>query len=273
MYARKTPLSRRSFIKYLGVAAAACPSCLAAAGLVARDGKNGIKKAGETGVNWAYEGANGPQEWGALSPQYRVCGDGSEQSPINLSVEDSTHDHDLKINYHRMPLRVENSGRTIDVNCNTGSGITMDGDKFELLQFHFHHPSEHFLEGRRFEMEAHFVHAASDGRLAVLGVLIEIGQAHPLIADIWKSMPATAGPERKVASTMILPSDLLPDDRRFLRYAGSLTTPPCSQIVTWSVFRQPVTVSAEQVAAFTSLFPRNARPMQPLNRRVISRSR
>lgn len=272
-------IDRRNFVKYMGVAAVACPTCIAAASAIASEtkesehGKAGAKKAGHGSALWSYEGAATPENWDELSPQYRVCGRGFQQSPINPAGEISSGLDGIKVNYSRMPLRVVNNGHTIQVNCDPGSGIVLDGVNFSLLQFHFHHPSEHALNGQRFQMEAHFVHASSDGRLAVLGVFIKPGKENSLLVPIWKAMPTEAGPENKVASTIIQPADLLPKDRRYFRYMGSLTTPPCSHIVNWSVFRQPVKAFTGQVGKFASLFPMNARPLQPLHRRLLLGSR
>jgi len=269
---REKVINRRSFVKYLGVAAVACPTCMAAAGALASETKatgEGAKKAAHGSAHWSYEGAEGPENWSGLSPKYGVCGQGFQQSPVNLAGEISSGLGGISVNYNRMPLRVVNNGHTIQLNCDPGSGITLDGDKFALLQFHFHHPSEHAVDGHRFQMEAHFVHASNDGRLAVLGVFIEPGMENSLLAPIWDAMPMQAGPENKVASTMIQPEDLLPTDRRYFRYMGSLTTPPCSQIVNWSVFRQPVRASSRQVGKYASLFPMNARPLQSLHRRLL----
>ncbi|MDH3335642.1 MAG: carbonic anhydrase family protein [Rhodospirillaceae bacterium] len=273
-------INRRTFVKYLGATAVACPTCMAAANAMASETKKteghdasaGEKKSSHGSSHWGYEGTEGPENWGELSPQYSVCGRGYEQSPINLTKAISSAVGGIDVNYKRTPLRVVNNGHTIQVNCDPGSTMSLRGDKFSLLQFHFHHPSEHALDGARFQMEAHFVHASSDGRLAVLGVFIEPGMENSLLAPIWRAMPMEAGPEVKIESTMIKPDDLLPADRSYFRYMGSLTTPPCSQIVNWSVFKQPVQASSAQVGKFSSLFSMNARPLQPLHRRLLLRS-
>ena len=262
-------MERRTVLKYLaGAAATFCPTCLSTISAFAAE-KGGQGGAHGSPPHWGYEGAEGPMNWGQLSPEYKACSLGVQQSPIDLTAAIPADAGPIDVSYRRVPLKVINNGHTIQVNCDPGSGIMVDGKRFGLLQFHFHHPSEHALDGTRFDMEAHFVHASEDGVLAVLGVFIRQGESHPLLAPIWRAMPEKAGPERTVSSEMISPADLLPADRRYFRYLGSLTTPPCSETVIWSVYRTPVNASGEQIRQFAGLFPMNARPLQPLHRRLL----
>ena len=172
----------------------------------------------------------------------------------------------MNVDYRPTTANVVNNGHTIQVNCDPGSSLNLDGVNFKLLQNHFHHPSEHLLSGRSFDLEAHFVHASADGTLAVLGVLVKPGAESAALAPVWSAMPHQPGNAR---GDVVQPADLLPADRSYFRYLGSLATPPCSQKVIWSVFRNPIEMSPDQVRQFASLFPMNARPVQRLNRRML----
>lgn len=207
-----------------------------------------------------------------MSASNRVCSLGFQQSPIDLRDATPADLGQIQPTYNPTTLRVVNTGHTIQCNTDPGSSMTLDGEVFRLLQFHFHHPSEHAMDGRRFDMEAHFVHINETGMLAVLGVFIEPGGENGLLAPVWNHLPKTAGPERKVASVSIEPASLLPPDRRYFRYLGSLTTPPCSEKVIWSVFSQPVQASTAQIRQFAGLFGMNARPLQDLHRRLLLKS-
>ncbi|MDO8607383.1 MAG: carbonic anhydrase family protein [Phaeospirillum sp.] len=251
-------MDRRSFLRHATGAACLCGTCGA-----------GISQAlASEGAHWAYEGHGGPAEWGSLSPEYAACSMGKEQSPIDLSKPIAAIMGDPVPAWRPLPLKVLNNGHTIQVDCAGGGAMALDGKSYELLQFHFHHPSEHTVDGAAFDMECHFVHKAADGGLAVLGVMIAKGAANPALEAIWQVMPAKGG-EAVAASGMLDPTMLLPKDVVTFRYAGSLTTPPCTEVVQWVVYRQAITASAEQLARFAKLFSNNARPVLPLNRRKL----
>jgi len=263
-------MNRRHALKIMtGAAFASCPTCLA---LTSATSALAAETAHGEAPRWSYEGADGPSHWSELSPANRVCGVGFQQSPIDIDSSIRAEVGGIGISYGAMPLRVVNNGHTIQVNCEPGSEIRMDGQTFKLLQFHFHHPSEHTFRGKSFDMEAHFVHASADGTLAVLGVFIAKGAPNDVLAPIWHNMPTVAGPEKRVNSVSVFPERLLPADRTFHRYYGSLTTPPCSEKVIWSVYGTPVEASSAQVGKFASIFPGNARPIQNLNRRFLLKS-
>jgi carbonic anhydrase len=256
-------LARRDMLKSLAITGALCPVCAAlwpAAGLA--------QDAAHPAQHWSYAGEGGPENWGMLSPEFRVCALGFEQTPIDLTGGIKSQLSGILPIFRPMPLRILNNGHTIQVNCAEGSGSYIDGRRFDLVQFHFHHPSEHLLDGRNFDLELHFVHRSPEGQLAVLGVFIQAGAENPALAPIWAAMPATQTPETEIG-TEILPGALLPAERGFFRYQGSLTTPPCSEGVLWSVFRQPIEASAEQIRQFAEIFPVNARPVQPRHRRFL----
>jgi carbonic anhydrase len=216
---------------------------------------------------WGFEGDIGPEKWATLSKAYAACGEGSQQSPINLTAPIAADAPTVQIHWRSMPLKVENNGHTIEVVAESGSFLMLSGVRFDLAQFHFHHLSEHAIEGEAFPMEAHFVHQSRTGDLAVLGVFLMIGEPNEALEPIWANMPKQQG--EASTATVIHPIELLPYDETSYRYAGSLTTPPCSEIVSWIVYKEPVEISAAQLKAFADLFPNNARPVQNSNRRYL----
>ena len=267
----RTRFDRRSVLRYMVSAAAACPTCLSVASALAATKKT-TARAAKHASHWSYDGEFGPEHWGDLSLNHQVCSLGFQQSPIDLHDAIPADPGDILIDYKPTKLWIENNGHTIKCEPDPGSAIALDGRRFRLVQFHFHHPSEHAIDGQRFRMEAHFVHVHDAGMLAVLGVLIEPGDQNSLLAPIWRRMPKRAGPGKSLASEVIEPAGLLPPDRRYFRYLGSLTTPPCSEKVIWSVFSQPVQASTSQVRQFAGLFDMNARPLQGLHRRLLLKS-
>ena len=261
-------MDRRSILRLAAGAAAACPMCLWVARAWASGSQGAPAAAGNVAPHWGYEGAGAAEHWGQLQPGFRVCALGLQQSPIDLTGPIGANLGSLQVNWLRMPLRIVNNGHTIQVNCEPGSGMELDGRPFSLLQFHFHHPSEHAVDGRRHAMEVHFVHGSDSGALAVLAVFFEEGAHNAALAPIWDVMPSEAGPEVLTGAT-IVPEQLLPADRSYYRYLGSQTTPPCSERVIWTVYRRTIAASRRQIAQFAELFPMNARPLQPLNRRLL----
>ncbi|MFH7244512.1 MAG: carbonic anhydrase [Spirulina sp.] len=233
--------------------------------------------AGETGHHWGYVGEAGPDHWGELSPEFQVCGLGREQSPIDLNYPISADLSPLTLAYQPVPLKLLNNGHTIQVNIagdsdNGGNTLDLDGKPYTLKQFHFHHPSEHTVAGAAFPMEIHFVHTHEDGSIAVLGVFIKEGAENPVLRPIWEAMPSHESEVLTVRNATINPSDLLPSEGDTFRYFGSLTTPPCSEIVSWLVFQRPIEASRAQIERFSLIFAHNARPVQPQNRRILLES-
>lgn len=222
------------------------------------------------GGHWGYAGDTGPAHWSELSADYAMCGTGMHQSPINVDQSTPELMKNISFNYQATPLSIVNNGHTIKINYAPGSFMTVGGKTYQLLQFHFHAPSEHTVKGKHAPLEGHLVHQAADGTLAVIGVMIEEGpQAHPLFTQLWSKMPKKAGETVTDSNMMIDARHILPDDWRFYHYEGSLTTPPCSENVQWFVLRRPIEISKEQIAAFESLYTGNNRPVQPLNERQI----
>jgi carbonic anhydrase len=218
-------------------------------------------------AHWSYTGDGAPQYWGELKDEFLTCKTGKNQSPIDISPVVITDLPDLETNYQPVSLKVINNGHTIQVPY-SGSTLTIDGQSYDLIQFHFHSPSEHTIGGKAYDMVAHLVHQNTDGGLAVIGVLFEEGDANPVIETIWAHLPDTNA-ESEAPDVQVNVADLLPANHVYAQYSGSLTTPPCSEGVHWMVMLTPVTVSRDQVDAFLELFPHSTRPTQPLNGRVV----
>ncbi len=225
--------------------------------------------AGHHEVHWSYSGAGAPSLWGDLKKQFATCKAGKKQSPIDISTVTITALPKIAFDYGISPLKIINNGHAIQANYKSGSAIRVDGKKYELLQVHFHAPSEHTIGGRTLDMVAHLVHKAADGQLAVVGVLMEKGNSNTFIDQLWAHMPAKAGPAVDVDHIIVDINSLLPANKSYYTYTGSLTTPPCTEGVKWMVLTHPVTVSAAQIAQYTRIYSGTARPVQPLNGRVV----
>lgn len=217
-------------------------------------------------VHWGYDGETGAGNWAELSDGFAICEAGAEQSPIDIESAAAAME-DIAgpvLDWQTGDIEIINNGHTIQANVPEGSTSEFDDKAYHLLQFHWHRPSEHTVDGDPFAMELHFVHADASGNLAVLGVLIEEGDGNPLYDALWEQQPADG--ESRILEGVDF-SQLLPDDLSTYVYAGSLTTPPCSEGVAWNVLRDLASVSTEQVEAF--LYDGNARPVQPVNDRVV----
>lgn len=220
-------------------------------------------------AHWSYEGAHGPDHWGELDAASRACVAGGQQSPIDIVTGVKADLPPLAIAWQPRADTIVNNGHTIQVNVAAGNTLDVDRTAYTLLQFHFHRPSEHRIAGRNFPMEVHFVHRA--GGLGVIGVMMAAGKPNPAFARIAATMPASAGASAK-ADPAIDPKGLLPSKRAYFSYAGSLTTPPCSETVAWMVLADPIEVAEADIAAFAKLYPMNARPAQKVKRRFVLRS-
>jgi len=222
-------------------------------------------------AHWSYSGEAGPQTWGGLKPEFSMCSSGQRQSPIDIREGIAVDLEPVKFDYQAGSFAVVDNGHTVQVNVAPGNSIEISGKRFELKQFHFHRPSEERIDGRQFEMSAHLVHADAEGRLVVVGVLLAKGPVHPLVQSVWANLPLERNSEQR-ARVMLDPAALLPTDRRYFTYMGSLTTPPCSEGVQWVVMRSPVSASPEQIDIFSRLYPMNARPPQSAAGRRIMQS-
>jgi carbonic anhydrase len=225
------------------------------------------------GGHWSYEGAEGPDHWGDLSASFDACKTGKEQSPINIGKMEKVSLPAIQFDYKASPLAVVDNGHTIQVNYAPGSSIEVGGHRYELKQFHFHHPSENEVAGKPLPLELHLVHADADGKLAVVGVLISTGaKGNSTLQSVWDNLPKDKNNEAKPSGVTINAADLLPKEHAYYTFPGSLTTPPCSEGVTWLLLKAHGEVSAAQLNVFAKLYPHNARPVQQQNARVVRES-
>jgi len=204
-----------------------------------------------------------------LKSEYAACRLGHRQSPIDIR---DAHDADLPpihFDYKPTALKVIDNGHTIQVNYDRNSSITIGNRRYELIQFHFHHPSEEEIEGKTYDMVVHLVHRDQDGNLAVVAVLLTKGRANAMVQELWEHLPEEKKKEALIHGVEINAADLLPADRGYYSFPGSLTTPPCAEGVSWFVLRTPTEISSTEIVQFGALYPHNARPVKPLTRRTI----
>lgn len=235
-------------------------------------------KAGKTGqtvhsheAHWSYDGDTGPANWAKLRPEFNVCAIGKRQSPIPIDEAATLQGpaEPIGFDYHPSEGSVVHNGHTIQVDLAPANRIAVRGGTYELLQFHFHHPSEEQVNGKRYAMVAHLVHKNAEGQLAVVAVLLTPGEPNPAVDTVWKHMPLDAGDRVTLPTGALNLPDLLPQDQRYYQFMGSLTTPPCTEGVLWMVLKTPVTLSPAQIRLFGQLFPNNARPVQEVNGRPV----
>ncbi|MCH2220008.1 MAG: carbonic anhydrase family protein [Dechloromonas sp.] len=223
-------------------------------------------------IHWDYEGLGGPENWGKLDPRNKLCATGERQSPIDIKDGIKVDVEPIKFRYQPSTFRIVDNGHTILVEAGEGS-ISLTGKTYELVQFHFHRPSEEKINGQRFDMVVHLVHKSDEGQLAVVAVLLARGNENPFIQTLWNNMPLEKNmPVAPPAATIDL-NALLPSSRNYYTYMGSLTTPPCTEGVLWLVMKQPVQVSQDQINIFSRLYRNNARPIQPASGRLIKEGR
>lgn len=223
-------------------------------------------------ARWEYSGARGPEHWGSLRHDYATCDTGRRQSPINITDAVRERLPALEVRYRPMTLRMINNGHTVQIRPEGGNRLVIGKESFRLVQFHFHTPSGDCVEGKCYEMAAHFVHKNDAGQLGVLAVLFRPGAENAAVQPLWERFPERAGRERSFPDIRFDPARILPADRGYYSFEGSLTVPPCTEGVRWFVLRQPVELSAAQIARFRALFPINNRPVQPLNGRRVRES-
>ncbi|MEQ9356778.1 carbonic anhydrase [Coleofasciculus chthonoplastes] len=271
-------MDRRTLLKYLSIGVAGTSLTTAVQSLASASGGTAA---------WGYTGTTGPSNWGSLDPAYAVCGTGTRQSPINVNTTqaiDATPT-DFEVNYQSFSPTIKNTGKTIQVDCPSGSTLDLDGKTFNLLQFHFHAPAEHTKNTQLFPMEVHFVNALLDAagnivELAVIGVFMEVGSYNAQINKIFNNMPTTSGGTNSPSGVSINPEDILPKPKldvlgliteplKYYRYNGSLTTPPCSEIVNWILYDRPIKISQAQLDQFEALYDNIARPVQSLEGRFV----
>lgn len=225
---------------------------------------------------WSYSGDKGPERWGDLDPDYATCKTGQEQSPIDILETQKADLPVLRFEYRNGPIKIINNGYTaVRVNYASGNGnyLFVGDRRYELTQFHFHHPSEERIRGKSYDMVLHLMHRADDGTVAGVAVFMTVGSKNSMVEALWKHMPQSVGPEHEIPGLELDPATLLPHDLAYYTYMGSQTAPPCTEGVTWFVIKQPLEISAEQADAFAKLYPHDVRPTRPLNGRIVQESR
>jgi carbonic anhydrase len=227
--------------------------------------------AAQTSTPWDYEGKRGALAWGRLDPAFRACSQGREQSPIDIrGAHLNKALQPIEFHYIAGVVTLENNGHTIEVHVNPGSYIMVGGVRYELVQFQFHHPGEETVKGKLSDMDIQLVHKSADGKLVIMAVRLveDAGKPNAVLATLWPHLPRTAGASEKVTE-MVNAGGLLPADRGYWTYTGSLTTPPCTEGVRWFIFEQELTLSRDQLRTFAAIFKVNTRPLQdPHGRRI-----
>ena len=222
----------------------------------------------EKGAHWEYSEDLGPKEWANLDEKYRMCEDGLNQSPINITNVIDAQLNPLTFEGTAKATSFSNNGHSVQVNFTSANSLEIDNQKYYLKQIHFHTPSENQINGVSYPMEAHLVHANSAGDLAVVGVMFELGEDNIVLNKLLRNMPENAGDNNKLKSE-VLGYDILPSNQDYYRFNGSLTTPPCTEGVKWFVLKTPVSISKSQLADFDAAMPTNNRPIQNINSRII----
>ena len=221
--------------------------------------------------HWDYVGDSGPQNWARINPEWARCGSGKRQSPIDLHDAIRVDLDAIKFDYKPAHFSVLDNGHAIAANLGAGNSIIVMGRRYELMQMHFHRPSEEAINGKGFPMVAHLVHKDLDGKLAVVALMIAEGAAQSVVQTVLNNLPL----EKNDASTpigLLDMSQVLPLQREYFTFMGSLTTPPCTEGVLWLVMKQPIELAPQQIAIFARLYPMNARPIQAGGDRMIKES-
>jgi carbonic anhydrase len=224
--------------------------------------------------HWSYSGDTGPAHWASEDESFATCGVGKQQSPIDIEKSVQKDLPAIKFAYQPTPLKVTDTGHSFQVNAAAGSGgITVGDEHYDFVQIHFHEPSEERIHGHRYAMVAHIVHKNAKGELAVVAVLINKGKTNSFLRPVFDNFPAGGTQDSLVPAATVNVTDLLPTSQGYFTFAGSLTTPPCSEHVRWFVLKTPVEASEQQLNQFGARYRGNARPTQKLNGRTIEESK
>ncbi|MFK8257023.1 carbonic anhydrase [Erwinia sp. AnSW2-5] len=229
----------------------------------------GVPAWAESTAHWSYEGKGAPEHWGELGDEFKTCNNGKFQSPIDIHDVIDGKLPPLDMIFHTETESIVNNGHTIQVTVKDGDDFKLDNEKFTLMQFHFHAPSENRIAGKSYPLEAHFVHANDNGELAVIAVMLEVGAENPALNALLAAVPEEQNKAASLTTSIDL-SPLYPAQKQYYRFSGSLTTPPCTEGLRWLVMKHPVTLSEAQLKQFQHrLKHANNRPVQPLHGRVI----
>lgn len=222
-------------------------------------------------ADWNYVGKNGPVYWSRLNSSYNLCNSSKHQSPIDISSTTTRQLYHFNLHYSSIPQDfIKNNYNLYEVNHNKNQYILFNNEKFDLLQFHFHTPSEHALQHQRYPLEMHLVHANAAGQYLIIGVLLKPGKTNAFLKHFFASKLPDAGHEVLMLSHKLNPSQLIPKNSQYYVYNGSLTTPPCSEDVIWILYKNPIEASPSQIRHFkTYITEFNARPLQKVNGRTI----
>lgn len=221
---------------------------------------------------WTYRGEHGAEHWAEMKREWAVCSSGQRQSPVDIVAAKAGPAVPLRFDYRPSALRIVNDGHTVRVRLANGSKLYMGNEALSLQQFHFHTPGGDKLRGEEFPMGMHFLHKSASGRLVSLVLLFRQGAENPALKALLPHMPVQGLPEQSLAQVQVDPAEWLPMSKGYYRYEGSLTAPPCTEGVLWLVMKQPLDISAAQLAALHRLFPDNARPVQALHGRQVLES-
>lgn len=230
-----------------------------------------ISAAAQSG-QWSYGGKTGPDRWAKLSSDYLTCTNGSRQSPIDIRGAKPANLPPLEFHYLAGNITLINDGRTITGKVEPGSYLSVNGHRYDLVQFQFHSPSEEAVKGQLSDMEVQLLHKDSNGKMAVISVRMKEGARNVILAALWPLLPKQAG-QSATSTNLIGTAGLLPPDRSYWAYDGSLSTPPCTEDVRWFVFKQEAELSRDQLQTLQALYPRNARPLQAPHDRKIEASK
>ncbi|MDO7252707.1 carbonic anhydrase [Helicobacter cappadocius] len=221
------------------------------------------------GPKWDYEGKNSPQNWGKISKDFDTCSLGKSQSPVNITnFTETKMPYKIIFSYKAFPKLEVDDGRTIRVEYNKDAYVSIDGHRYYLTQFHFHSPAENLLKNKQYPLEMHLVHQDKDGHLLVVAIWFKEGKDNKILDPVWKAMPQKVGEKIKVSNVDL--GKLIPKKLDFFHYDGSLTTPPCTEGVSWFILKEPLEVSKDQIKKIQqTLKESNNRPVQPLNNRKV----
>lgn len=232
-----------------------------------------ISRAQESHPHWSYDGTEDPKHWGSLDPAFATCKMGHNQSPIDIRHPKLADIPELHFDYKAVPLSILDNGHTIMVNYAPGSTLTVGDKIYSLKQFHFHHPSEEHIDGKGFDLVAHLVHADADGHFAVVAILFKVGASNPFLRTLWTKIPSEKDKTIEASMVSVNLNDLLPSQHGYYTYSGSLTTPPCTEGVTWYILKSTSSLSTQELSTIMKLYPHDNRPTQKLNHREVLESK